>query len=41
MSEKDNAAINEQRAADMKVRKQDYMVITLGILLLIISKIMA
>lgn len=32
---------NDQRAADLKVRKQDFMVISLGILLLIISKIMA
>ena len=32
---------NEQRAADLKVRKQDFMVISLGVILLIVSKIMA
>ncbi|SHK70704.1 hypothetical protein [Desulforamulus aeronauticus] len=40
MTEK-NSALDEQRAADRKVRKQDYMVISLGIVLLLVAKIMA
>ncbi|MEG6522444.1 hypothetical protein [Desulfotomaculum sp. 1211_IL3151] len=42
MADKDNAAaMQESRAADLKVRKQDYMVIGLGIIMLIVAKIMA
>lgn len=43
MTEKDSAAaaINEQRTADLKVRKQDYMVIGLGMLLILVAKVIA
>ncbi|SHE39458.1 hypothetical protein [Desulforamulus putei] len=41
MTEKNSCATEDQRAADRKVRKQDYMVIGLGLLLLILSKVLA
>ncbi|WP_018084337.1 hypothetical protein [Desulfurispora thermophila] len=41
MSEKSSSAAEEQRAADRKVRKQDYMVITLGLILLALAKVLA
>lgn len=31
----------DERAADRKVRRQDYMVITLGLLLLALAKVLA
>ena len=40
MTEKDQCAVDESRAADRKVRKQDYMVISLGLILLVLAKIM-
>ncbi|GAB6157482.1 hypothetical protein JCM39194_06820 [Desulfotomaculum varum] len=40
MSEK-SCGVDEQRAADLKVRKQDYMVISLGLFLLVLAKVLA
>lgn len=41
MAEKETCSIEVQRDADRKVRKQDYMVIALGIGLMILAKVMA
>ncbi|GAB6180794.1 hypothetical protein JCM14036_21130 [Desulfotomaculum defluvii] len=41
MAEKKSSAIDEQRAADLKVRKQDYMVIGLGLLMILVAKVVA
>ncbi|WP_274376885.1 hypothetical protein [Desulforamulus reducens] len=41
MSENNSSAMEAQRAADIKVRKQDYMVIILGIFLIVVAKVVA
>ncbi len=41
MTKKNSCAVEDSRAADRKVRMQDFMVIGLGLVLLVLSKVMA